>query len=464
MKALLVWLFVFAVSVALLVAGLIGALTDIESWLRPGPALLFLFAMLTLTSIVMIGRQFKRQHSQMTQVLKSLINHDTSLSLNNTPDIQYLLNEVQAEIARSRDAAEVQASYLKALIAQLDIAVLELADDDHIEQSNPAAERLLGVSFIHAWRNQLSGHSRSTPVNPTSTRDGADDARQVHTQRNIDSMRKLVQQHQPSSRGEITWYYPNRNETFVYTLIHGFNQGKQRTLLTLQSIEKQLVTHEVKAHQQLVKVLTHEIANSITPMVSLTQSAQSISTDMLNKGVEGSEDLAEALATVSRRGRHLTQFIQSFKALSAPVKAQLSAQPLLSQVEEVLLLMQADCAEVKISIDIAPTFEVMIDPTLFEQVLINLIKNGSEATAAQNDRQLILNAHYTSEQACLDIIDNGPGIGEQAATNIFVPFFTTKSSGTGIGLPLARALMLSQGGNLLLLNSSQHGHFRCVFG
>ena len=126
--------------------------------------------------------------------------------------------------------------------------------------------------------------------------------------------------------------------------------------------------------------------------------------------------------------------------------------------------MQADCANIEVSIDISPTFEVMVDPGLFEQVLINLIKNASEATLGQARRQIRLVAQHIDQIACLDIIDNGSGISEQAAASIFVPFFTTKSDGTGIGLPLARSLMLSQGGNLLLLNESQHGQFRCVFG
>ncbi|WP_286823050.1 hypothetical protein, partial [Idiomarina sp. UBA1919] len=91
------------------------------------------------------------------------------------------------------------------------------------------------------------------------------------------------------------------------------------------------------------------------------QSAEGISADMLNNGVKGSEDLVEALATVSRRGQHLTQFIQSFKALSTPVNTRLEATYLRSQVEEVLLLMQEDCANIEVSIDISPTFEVMVD-------------------------------------------------------------------------------------------------------
>lgn len=463
-----IWLVMLVISVGLLTAGLMSqwlyfqldaALLEpknvVKGWLLPGPAILVLLVIIALISVVMIQRQFTTQHNQVAQVLKSLINRDTSMSLTNAPEIQPLLSEVQHEIGRSRDAAEVQASYLKALITQLDIAVIELDEEGFIEQSNPAAERLLGVSFIQFWHQAMSGRT---------ILDTADNTLQQQTQRNVEALKALLQQHKPSSRGELTWHYPNRSETLLYSLINGFSQGKQRTLLTLQSIEKQLVAHEVKAYQQLVKVLTHEIANSITPMVSLTQSAQTISAEMQSQGVSGSDDLVEALATVSRRGQHLTQFIQSFKALSTPVKAQLRAHFLREQVDEVWSFMQAEYANVEVRIDVAPTFEVMLDAGLFEQVLINLLKNACEATEGRASRRVTLVAQHIDQMACLDIIDNGPGISEPAAASIFVPFFTTKSSGTGIGLPLARALMLSQGGNLLLLDATEHGHFRCVFG
>ena len=430
MKAMLIWLAVFALSTALLVACLLAhsLIGDIENRLLPGTAGLILLAAIALTALVMIQRQFTRQQNQIRQVLKSLMNKDSNFSLPGSPDIQPLLKQVQQEIGRSRKAAEIQASYLKALIAQLDISVLEFDAESYIVQSTPAAERLLGLNFLHVWRSTLAGIEIG-------------EQEQSHLQ-NIKVLRKLVNTASTGRRGELTWHYANRKETLLYTLINGFNQGKQRTLLTLQSIEKQLAAQEVKAHQQLVKVLTHEVANSITPMVSLTQSAQNISAKMLQGDVEGSDDLAEALATITRRGQHLTHFIQSFKALSEPVNARLSTQTLRPQITLVLRLLQDEFEGINVEVDIAETLEINLDPSLFEHVLINLLKNASEATAEQHQRRVQLCAQRIDEQVCLDIIDNGSGVNEHAATSIFVPFFTTKSGGTGIGLPLARSLMI----------------------
>ena len=456
MKKVLSWLAVFAISVALLTASTVAHYLpgDFYNTLLPGPAGLTLLIALALVSIFMIGREFKGQQEQIRQVLKSLINQDTSLSLTNAPDIHPLLTQVQKEVARSHDAAKVQESYLKALITQLDVAVVELDVENYIVQSNPAAERLLGLHFFHAWRDTLTGRDKL----------GLQDKTDKALAHNIETLKKLVTQTTPTGQGELSWHYPSRKETLIYTLIHGFNQGQQRTLLTLQSIEKQLIEQEAKAHQQLVKVLTHEVTNSITPMLSLAQSAQSISEKMAASKIEDSGDLSEALATINQRGQYLIQFIQSFKALNEPVEARLNTQRLLPQVTEVLRLLQDDLQNTDVKVDIAKTLEVNVDSGLFEQVLINLVINACEATHGQSEPSISLVAKRMNDQVCLDISDNGAGISEYAAANIFVPFFTTKPGGTGIGLPLARSLMLSQGGNLLLLTAEENTHFRCVFG
>ncbi|MBA3988140.1 MAG: hypothetical protein C0463_03285 [Idiomarina sp.] len=452
MSAIFVWLTVFALAFGLLVASITARYMSFgyAPLLNLGAAGLTLLAALAVVALLMIKQQLNRQQSQVSQVLRSLKNRDSSLSIPGAPQIQPLLQQIQQEIARSRDDAEIQASYLKAIIAQLDIAVLEFDADGYVMQSNPAAERLLGARFLQAWR--VAVHRSDIGEHEPSLRT------------NIKALQQLIQHNTSGRRGELIWHYSNRKETLLYTLIHGFNQGQQRTLVTLQSIEKQLVYHEVKAHRQLVKVLTHEVANSITPMVSLTQSAQHINAHMLENGVQGSDDLAEALATITRRGQHLTQFIQSFKALSEPVRAQLSVQPLARQVNQVLRLLTDELEGIALVVDVDIDVAVNIDPGLFEQVLINLLKNAAEATMGQDQRQVQLKALRIDDQVCLDIIDNGSGISEHAAASIFVPFFTTKTTGTGIGLPLARSLMLSQGGNLLLLDATDHGHFRCVFG
>ncbi|RAK01392.1 sensor histidine kinase [Aliidiomarina maris] len=452
MSAIFVWLAVFALAFGLLVVSVTASYVSVghAPLINLGAAGLTLLAALAVVALLMIKQQLNRQQSQVSQVLRSLKNRDSSLSIPGAPQIQPLLQQIQQEIARSRDDAEVQASYLKALIAQLDIAVLEFDADGYVMQSNPAAERLLGARFLQAWR---------VAVNRSDTGEHEPSLR-----KNIKALQQLIQHNTSGRRGELIWHFPNRKETLLYTLIHGFNQGQQRTLVTLQSIEKQLVYHEVKAHQQLVKVLTHEVANSITPMVSLTQSAQHINAHMLENGVQGSDDLAEALATITRRGQHLTQFIQSFKALSEPVRAQLSVQPLARQINEVVRLLTVELEGITLVVDVDNDVAVSIDPGLFEQVLINLLKNAAEATMGQDQRRVQLKARRIDDQVCLDIIDNGSGISEHAAASIFVPFFTTKTTGTGIGLPLARSLMLSQGGNLLLLDATDHGHFRCVFG
>ncbi|RUO26590.1 hypothetical protein CWE09_07770 [Aliidiomarina minuta] len=451
-SAFAVWLGVFTLAIVILVVSVINAHK------MPGPAVMLLLALIVLTALHMVWRQFQLQQNQISAALKSLINQDSDVKLANAPDMQALLEEVQQAISQNRTAAEVQANYLKALVAQLDIGVVEFDHEGHIVNSNPAAERLVSLDFIHAWRAFTSGRSHHAGL---SYRD------------NLNRLHELLHNGKSNARGELIWHYPNRKETFLYSKIQGFIGGQPRTLLTLQSIEKQMVAQEVKAYQQLVKVLTHEVANSITPMVSLTQSAQGFADRLEPASPENAEqlqDLQEALTTVARRGQHLTEFMNSFKALSQTVNARLTTTKLAESVNEVLRLMADKTEGVKLSIDIPETLDVTIDPALFEQVLINLLTNAVEATSEQSKGHITITATQSGEHSYLDITDNGPGIHDHTAASIFVPFFTTKTQGSGIGLPLARSLMLSQGGDLVLCSqggsqSEEIGaRFRVVFG
>lgn len=431
-STVILWLGVYTLSLVLLIV----IIMSVE--LAAGPAIIALIALISFTAFRMIWRHLQRQQNQIDIILRSLINNDSEVRLTNPNKLQPLLTEVQMAVSQGRIEAEVQASYLKALIVQLDIGVFEFDHEGYIINSNPAAERLVSLEFIQTWQAVISKGSNHVAL--------------AHHE-NINRFKQILSDENLNGQGELKWSYPNRKETFLYSRIHSFISGQSRTLLTLQSIEKQMVAKEVNAYQQLVKVLTHEVANSITPMVSLAQSAQSLAGQLMpdsRKQSEQLQDLQEALTTVSRRGQHLTDFINSFATLSQPVNVQLQTVKLVEPVNEVVRLIADETKNVVLGIEVSDELEVMIDPALFEQVLLNLLRNALEATLNRTEPRIQIMAACTGERTYLEIKDNGPGIPRHTAENIFIPFFTTKRNGNGIGLPLARSLMLSQGGNLLL--------------
>ena len=178
-------------------------------------------------------------------------------------------------------------------------------------------------------------------------------------------------------------------------------------------------------------------------------------------------DLAEALATIDRRGQHLSAFILSFKQLSQPVKANLQLTDLVTIINNCLALQRSALARHNIQLKLAlpDQAKLWLDEALTEQVLINLLQNALEALQQTSDRQLDISLQQNRQHGWqLDICDNGPGISEQVAKQIFIPFFTTKTQGSGIGLSLSRALLQAQDAQLQYVPGPAPGScFRITF-
>ena len=238
---------------------------------------------------------------------------------------------------------------------------------------------------------------------------------------------------------------------FMLSVVNFFNKGFAYRLYTLQNVQPVIQKNEIDAQQQLVSVLTHEIMNSLTPIISLA--------DTLCDGVEQNtleyDDLRMALQAINRRSSGLLQFVENYRKLQHVSQPQLENVMIGDMIADLQHLSPAPIFRYDIE---NPEQMLRVDRSQIEQVLINLLKNAQEAV--ENDVQqssdnakeprVRLSTHLSDDKRnfVISITDNGKGILPEVLSRIFVPFFTTKTSGSGIGLSICKQIVTLHGGTI----------------
>ena len=234
-----------------------------------------------------------------------------------------------------------------------------------------------------------------------------------------------------------------RNRDFTFRLsTSGLLPGEramQEALNQLGDNIRLLVSKsEVESWERLTRVLTHEIMNATAPISSISQT-------MLGRADVKGTPLEEGIKTIYNTSRHLNTFIDSYRKLSDLQQPAIEEVRLTDILKDVSLLYPA----IRWQNSVADGFAVCADPSMLRQILINLVKNAIEAGA------ISIATEYTD--SALFVSNDGKPIPAEAAGSIFVPFFTTKRTGSGIGLSLSRRMMIQQGGNLTLSDKRRNG-------
>jgi nitrogen fixation/metabolism regulation signal transduction histidine kinase len=231
-----------------------------------------------------------------------------------------------------------------------------------------------------------------------------------------------------------------------------------RRLVALQRLAGDLDAVELTAWDQMARVLAHEMMNSLTPIASLSQSL-----DGLMQSGDRTADVTAALETITRRSQGLLRFVERYRRIADLPAPQTQLQPLGPLLEGVARLVQPSLQTRAITLDLDVTpdnLDVRVDRELLEQALLNLLRNAADAAAGQPHPRVALECRQHDGQCLIDIIDNGPGLAPEQREQIFVPFYTTKPAGSGIGLSLARRIAQEHGGQLIVLDATRSG---CVF-
>jgi len=326
-----------------------------------------------------------------------------------------------------RAEKEENFQYLQTVVRHVGTGLIAFEADGRIRLFNNAAKRILGVPVVHKLEDLRTISDRLT-----------------------DQLLEL----EPGQRALVKVVQDGDLKQLALQGTQVTLRGNVMMLVSLQDIQSELEEKEMESWQKLIRVLTHEIMNSITPIGSLSATAS----DMLagNPGSslddESLRDIRDALETISRRSGHLQRFVTAYRNLTRIPKPNFETVQLAIVLDNVTNLLTSDRnrCETEIRYEVVPShLTLTADHAMIEQVLINLGLNACQAMGDRPDGRVIFRAsmqHRGSVQ--IEVEDNGPGIDEDAMEKIFIPFFTTKREGSGIGLSLSRQIMRLHKGSI----------------
>jgi nitrogen fixation/metabolism regulation signal transduction histidine kinase len=323
------------------------------------------------------------------------------------------------------------------IVDNINVGIIAIKEEHQIELMNKSAQQLLGISTPNYWKQfvQFSPNFAGEFLKMD------------------DNERKLIELNVKGEKLQISAHVTRlKILNFRYAII------------TFQNIKSEIEQKEIEAWHKLIRILTHEIMNSVTPITSLTETMRMmLQHDSSNE--KKTEDLTDedlddfrfSLETIQRRSEGLLHFVDDYRKLTRVKSIQTERTKVKSLVEEIVKLMSPDFAKSKIEItmNFKSEFEVPMDRKLIEQVLINLLTNAKQAFHGQEQPKIEITTYQQEQERIIKIEDNGHGIDEQKIDEIFIPFFSTKENGSGIGLSLSKQIMKKHKGDLSV--KSIHG-------
>jgi len=340
------------------------------------------------------------------------------------------LNAVIKSFNQVRAGREATLHFIQAIIQQINVGILSYNTEGKIELVNQAANKLLSIyklSYISSIKNQ---HPEIYQLMTTL----------------------------PSGESKLLKVNSGEISMSVKEIIL---RDRKIRLIALHNIRTELQARELEAWQNLTKVLRHEIMNTVTPIVSLSETMKDILetdlytvTDPLQKS--GVDDLKNAIHTVNNRSKGIMNFVNAYREFTNIPLPNLTEVNVSTIFQDVQALYETRDKQA-IQFEIIHDFTILADPDQIEQVLINIIKNAVEATEMTQNPMISIRAYIDHQKKTIEVSDNGIGVLTEDSEKIFVPFYTSKPTGSGIGLSLSRQIMQMHGGSLEYLPNKPFG-------
>ena len=420
------WIYSMPVRTLLLIVGV----ALITLGITEGKSILWVVGVISCVASVLVFRKMQQQLREKSWLmLEAIRNRDYSFRLpvagfpGGERVLQDTLNRFGGLMSEQKQLMEQRERFYEQILSSVTSGIIVLDEDMKVVQTNPAAARLLGLPVLSTLQ-QLDRYGTEVP----------------HVFRTLGAGERCNIQFS-TSKGEV--------QLLVRASVMQLGDRTVR-ILALNDIRNELDAKELDSWIKLTRVLTHEIMNSIAPISSLSE------TFLKRSDVIGTP-LYDGIRAIHETSTGLISFVDSYRKFSSLHKP--SPEPfylldLLHQVEGLTLVPE----NIALTLQIEPA-ELMLyaDPNLIRQVLINLIKNAVQAIGGHKGRIHVRAYSSADEHVFVYVSNDGPAIPEAEAEQIFVPFFTTRSEGSGIGLSLSRQIMKLSGGTISLLRSGTNG-------
>ncbi|WP_299700075.1 ATP-binding protein [uncultured Pontibacter sp.] len=404
--------------------------------------------LLAVLQIILLVRIYERTNKQFLQFLNAIRHDDFTEHIPAAAggklhrELATGLNEVMSKFREVRAEKEAHLHYFEAIVQHVGTGILTYKSDGTILLLNNAARKLLQVGQLHQVQElqtdypDLSGKLQ-----------------------NLEHGEKaLVPLRQGGSVANLS-----------VQVIELVMLGDKVKLASIQNIQGELEDKEMEAWQNLIKVLTHEIMNSVTPIASLSASAgdeisgyvEDTTTEEITVLRDELLDIRQCLQIISRRSDSLIHFVNDFRNLTRITVPNPTRINVVELLQEIKTLLREQLAEQRIDFRLEVSADSLLlsaDRGMVEQVLINLIKNAMEAVQEKETKQVVVRAYLDERsRVCIEVEDNGQGMTPEATSKIFIPFYTTKQHGSGIGLSLSRQIMRLHNGSISVNSALDKG-------
>jgi two-component system nitrogen regulation sensor histidine kinase NtrY len=397
-----------------------------------------LIAILIILQVYALIRYVDRTNRDLTSFLESIRFSEFTRSFqiegmgSSFDELNRAFNDVINDFQKVRSEKEEHFHYLQSIVQNIDVSIIAYRKDGTVEMINKAAKKLFQ---IHSLKNIKGLEQLSQDL--------------VNTLINI-------------SPGENTLVKVQDQDDILQLAIYATEfkvKDKLIILATINNIQNVLEEQETEAWQKLIRVLTHEIMNSITPIASLSSTLEIMLKGITEGGnvqeemdLDAVTEIQQALQTINKRSTGLLHFVNTYRNLTRIPKPNFKIFPVKDLFKNIYLLMEEEITDNRVNFltNVEPeNIEVSADEQLIEQVIINLIRNSMHALDGRKDPTIELKTFYNKRgRVTIQVADNGTGILPEVLDKIFIPFFTTKQSGSGIGLSLSRQILRLHNGTI----------------